>query len=80
MCEGKIIKSQIEQYFDIKFDVYFKSELQALNKLAEDGLVEIEADGIEITPVGRFFLRNIAMVFDAYSKVRGREARFSKTL
>ncbi len=80
MCEGKIIKSQIEQYFDIKFDVYFKSELQALNKLAEDGLVEVEADGIAITPVGRFFLRNIAMVFDAYSKVRGREVKFSKTL
>lgn len=80
MCEGKIIKSRTEQYFDIKFDVYFKSELQALNKLAEDGLVEVEADGIEITPVGRFFLRNIAMVFDAYSKIRGREVKFSKIL
>jgi len=78
MCEGNIIKSQTEQYFGIKFDVYFKSELQALNKLAEDGLVEVEADRIEITPVGRFFLRNIAMVFDAYSKVRGREVKFSK--
>ena len=80
MCEGRVIKSQTQQNFDIKFDDYFESELRALSKLANDGLLEVDTREIRITPIGRFFLRNIAMIFDAYSKVRARELKFSKIL
>jgi oxygen-independent coproporphyrinogen-3 oxidase len=80
MCEGKIDKLQTQQYFGIRFDAYFESELRALDGLAEDGLVEVEAREIRITPIGRFFLRNIAMVFDAYRNTSVREGRFSKVL
>jgi oxygen-independent coproporphyrinogen-3 oxidase len=80
MCEGNIDKPQTQEYFGVRFDVYFESELRALDELAEDGLVEVGAREIRITPIGRFFLRNIAMVFDAYRNASAREARFSKVL
>jgi len=79
MCEGKIDKNQIQQFHGIRFDVYFESELLALGALADDGLVEIGKDQITITSTGRFFLRNIAMIFDAYRQ-SGSGKRFSKVL
>jgi oxygen-independent coproporphyrinogen-3 oxidase len=48
-----------------------------------DGLVEQGADGsLRVTPLGRLFVRNIAMVFDAYlpeQQQRGRRM-FSRTV
>jgi oxygen-independent coproporphyrinogen-3 oxidase len=79
MCEGLIDKNQIQQYHDISFDVYFDSELRVLDKLTKDGLLTVDDDLIRITATGRFFLRNIAMVFDAYRQ-SGSETRFSKVL
>jgi oxygen-independent coproporphyrinogen-3 oxidase len=32
----------------------------------ENDLVEVTEDAIEVKPAGRFVIRNIAMVFDAY--------------
>jgi len=79
MCESKIDKAQIQQFHGIRFDVYFDSELKALGKLVDDGLLEVDEKQIRITPTGRFFLRNIAMVFDAYRQ-SGPSTRFSKVL
>ena len=79
MCEGKIDKDQIQRFHGIRFDVYFDSELQTLDKLVKDGLLEVDERQIKITPTGRFFLRNIAMVFDAYRQT-GSGNRFSKLL
>jgi len=79
MCEGIIDKAQIQQFHGIRFDVYFDSELKALDKLVDDGLLEVDEKQIRITPTGRFFLRNIAMVFDAYRQ-SGPGTRFSKVL
>jgi oxygen-independent coproporphyrinogen-3 oxidase len=79
MCEGKIDKNQIQQFHGIRFDVYFESELLALGTLADDGLVQVRKDQIRITSTGRFFLRNIAMIFDAYRQ-SGPGSRFSKLL
>jgi oxygen-independent coproporphyrinogen-3 oxidase len=37
-----------------------------LQPLAEDGLITRHGDGYEVTALGRYFLRNIAMALDAY--------------
>jgi oxygen-independent coproporphyrinogen-3 oxidase len=42
----------------------FAPELETLGPLEADGLVERTPEGIRVTPVGRFFLRNVAMHFD----------------
>lgn len=78
MCHFELDKREIENRFDLDFDRHFASELEALAPLAEDGLVELSADRIEVTPVGRLLVRNVAMTFDAYL---GRStARYSRTV
>ena len=60
------------------FDRYFEKEIAALKPLAEDGIVEILPKEILVTPLGRFFLRNVGMIFDAYLKPG--EGKFSRTV
>jgi oxygen-independent coproporphyrinogen-3 oxidase len=80
MCEGKIDKIQIQNYFGIVFDDYFAWELGPLDQLVDDGLIEIDAQVIRITQAGRYFLPNIAIVFDAYRKANQGQKIFSKQL
>lgn len=47
---------------------------------AEDGLVEFEADRISVTPLGRFFVRNLCMELDAYLPSQAGQGRFSRTV
>ncbi len=82
LCHCKVVKREVERDFNINFDDYFTRELTQLRQLAKDGLVEIADDEITIAPLGRIFLRNVAMVFDAYlqqSELAKRKV-FSRTL
>jgi oxygen-independent coproporphyrinogen-3 oxidase len=56
----------IEQEHGIDFDCLFAAELRKLEPLAGDGLVDLLPERIEVTPRGRFIVRNVAMVFDAH--------------
>ena len=53
-----------------------------LQPLVNDGLVTAARDRYEVTPLGRWFLRNIAMALDAYLPQQFAEARpvFSRTV
>lgn len=62
----------------LDFTNYFQKERERLKPLEQDGLVQLNADGLEVTPLGRLFLRNIGMVFDAYLKPG--QGKFSKTV
>ncbi|NBD32024.1 MAG: coproporphyrinogen III oxidase, partial [Cyanobacteria bacterium] len=55
------------------------SEVVELQELAKDGLVEIQGEEIEVTPIGRLLIRNIASVFDTYLKQRQKKA-FSQSI
>lgn len=82
LCHTIILKSEIERDFGIEFDAHFAPELARLRELEGDGLVRVEGDRIQVAPLGRIFIRNIAMAFDAYLN-RAEAARtqvFSKTL
>jgi len=48
--------------------------------MAEQGLVALSAEGVKVTPMGWFFVRGIAMVFDRYLQHDANRARFSKIL
>jgi oxygen-independent coproporphyrinogen III oxidase len=52
---------------------------EALAPLVADGMCTLDNGLLEVTPLGRIFLRNIAMVFDAYLDPEG-EQRFSRTV
>lgn len=45
---------------------YFAPELERLRPLEADGLVSRKGSEISVTELGRFFVRNVAMVFDAH--------------
>lgn len=66
MCHFRVDKREVESRHCIDFDRYFASEIEALRPMAADGLVELEPGRIEVTPLGRLVVRNVAMTFDAY--------------
>ena len=80
MCHGVVRKSEIEQRFGIRFDEEFASALARLEECARDGLVEISPAEIRATPLGRLFLRNLAMPFDAYLDKATEKPVFSRTV
>jgi oxygen-independent coproporphyrinogen-3 oxidase len=71
MCQGQVSFDAIGARHDLRFADYFAAELQRLQPLAADGLVVVGPDALEVTARGRLFLRNLAMVFDAYLPPQG---------
>jgi oxygen-independent coproporphyrinogen III oxidase len=80
LCHGVVVKREIEERFAIRFDDTFADALDRLKPCAEDGLVDLSAAEIRATELGRVFLRNLAMPFDAYLESRSDKPVFSKTL
>jgi oxygen-independent coproporphyrinogen III oxidase len=82
LCHAVILKREIESEFHIQFDDYFSEELAELAPMRDDGLVLLSSDEIRVTPLGRIFIRNLAMPFDRYLREQKMDARplFSKTL
>jgi oxygen-independent coproporphyrinogen III oxidase len=80
LCHGIVVKREIDERFGIAFDRYFADALARLQSCADDGLVELDRDRIQATPLGRIFLRNLAMPFDAYLTTTPEKPVFSKTL
>ena len=79
MCHFKLDIRKIEIHFNIKFDEYFSTEQTDLKQLEKDGLIHYGDNTIEVTPAGKFLIRNVCMVFDKY--LRGSEIkRFSKVI
>lgn len=64
------------------FTEFYSESIAALQGMVDDGLVTISEDGIEVSELGRLFLRNICMPFDAYlEKQLGKnQPMFSKTV
>jgi oxygen-independent coproporphyrinogen III oxidase len=82
LCHTVVPKSEIEREFSISFDEYFAPELAALADAQAEGLVELSRDDIRVTPLGRLFIRTLAMPFDRYLRDQQMDAKplFSKTL
>ena len=80
MCHFEVSTEAIEIAHLIRFSEYFADELERLQTMAEEGLVTIAADTINVTPRGRLLVRNIAMVFDRYLSRGEQRERFSKAI
>ena len=66
--------------FGAPADRLLAEELKALPPLVEDGLVEVNDRGLRITDKGRYFVRNVAMIFDAYLGGTQDKPLFSRTV
>ena len=80
LCHGVVVKREIEASFGVGFDATFGEAIEKLQPCVEDGLVELSSDEIRATPLGRVFLRNLAMCFDAYLAAPAEKPVFSRTL
>ena len=54
--------------------------MDELERLAADGLVEIDDDWIHVTPRGRLLVRAVCMVFDRYLRETEQRARYSRVM
>ena len=64
---GAVDAAEFEARFGIPLASRHEAALSRLDPAAEDGLVEVAADGsIQVTPAGRLLVRNLATVFDRY--------------
>ena len=79
ICHFQLTFSAIENDYGIKFSDYFSSELANLSPMAEDGLLILKTEGLEVLPAGKLLIRNICMVFDAYFQ-QGTSQRFSRVI
>jgi oxygen-independent coproporphyrinogen-3 oxidase len=83
MCQFRLSKDAIEEkyhlHFDGDFDDYFAQEHAGLEALAADSLLRLTPNHVEVTPIGRLLIRNIAAVFDTYLRDHPYEG-FSKAV
>jgi oxygen-independent coproporphyrinogen-3 oxidase len=82
MCNFRLDPAAVERRFDIDFEAYFRQELQELREgPVAHGFLELERERIEVTPLGRLFVRNVCMSFDRYLRQKRQERPvFSRTV
>jgi len=80
MCQGHLSFESVEVSHLIDFRSYFARELETLADMQQQGLVILEPSGIQVTELGWFFVRGVAMVFDKYLQADQNRARFSKII
>ncbi len=80
MCDFKLVIINFEEAWGVDFRRYFAEEWRQLERLAEDGLLSLDACGIEVTPRGRLLVRNVAMMFDRHLAQKEDGGKFSKLI
>jgi len=80
MCQGEVSFEAIETAHLIDFRAYFTQELAQLAEYEEAGLVEMDGQSVNVTGLGRHFLRGISMVFDRYLQSSRPRAHFSRLI
>ena len=80
ICHFRLSIESIELAYLIDFKSYFAQELRELAPFESEGLVDVTAEWVTVTPRGRLLVRAICMVFDRYLGDRRRQASYSKVI
>ena len=80
MCRATINYDEFARKTGLNFNYTFIDELETLQPMEADGLLLLLDNRLKITDKGRFFVRNIAMVFDEYLKTKNHRNTYSKTV
>ena len=80
MCHFEVPIESLEIAHLIDFHSYFARELQDLQPFADAGLLQLGKEWLTVTPVGRFFIRNICMVFDRYLREQRQRSGYSRAI
>lgn len=65
MCDFRLDTAAFGRKHGVAFASHFAGALEALVPMERDGLLALRGDTLEITPTGRYLIRNICMAFDA---------------
>lgn len=79
MCSMPLDFAAFQARHGQSFETCFADELIRLRPYADAGLLTIDAQGMQVQPKGRVFVRAFAMVFDQYVR-RPRVATYSKLI
>ena len=71
LCDSALNYEQIESKFGISFKHYFSHELATLAAFKQNGILEFGENSFSLTPIGRFFGRHVAKVFDRFLQKSG---------
>ena len=80
MCQGHLQYEAINLAWLVDFKTLFAQELTQLEAMQAQGLVQLSESGIQVTAMGWFFVRGVAMVFDRYVQADRNRSRFSKII
>lgn len=80
MCQGHLQFEAINLAWLIDFKTLFANEMAQLEDMQVQGLVQLSETGIQVTAMGWFFVRGVAMVFDRYVQADRNRSRFSKII
>lgn len=80
ICHFRLDFKIIEARFAIDFQQTFALELGELAQMEQDGLLEIEPQGIQVTAPGRMLIRRICMVFDDWLRKPEKPQAFSRII
>lgn len=80
MCAFELDPKAFESAFGVTFDSYFAFEQEHLAQCQEDGLIVFLNQVIKVTDLGKIFIRNVCMGFDAYLRQKEGHKRFSRTV
>ena len=80
MCQGHLQYEAINLAWLINFKTLFAKELDQLEVMQTQGLVQLSETGIQVTAMGWFFVRGVAMVFDRHVQADQNRARFSRII
>ena len=80
MCQGRVDFATIEAAHGIDFATTFANELEQLQGLEELGVVMREKGALQVTPLGWWVVRGVAMVFDAHLQANRGATQFSRVI
>ncbi len=66
ICDFHLDFPRLQKECGIDFTSHFAEELKQLKVMADDGLLTLTSERLEVQPRGRLLIRNICMVFDQY--------------
>ncbi|QQD72842.1 oxygen-independent coproporphyrinogen III oxidase [Acidithiobacillus ferrivorans] len=66
ICDFSLDFNALNRQFSLEFHQHFAAILPALKAMSNDGLLQINAHALTVTPQGRLLIRHICMAFDAY--------------
>jgi oxygen-independent coproporphyrinogen-3 oxidase len=80
MCNFYLDTQALENRYGVSYDGYFGNEERDLQPFYAEGFLERQDGNLVVLPLGQVFIRNIAMVFDAYLKKPEHFSAFSRTV